>query len=111
MFSSLFVCLFVNNFAQKNVGTDLHEIFKEGWQWASEQMMKFWWRSVSGIRIWIWIRIAALVRRALTEVCTVPVLLVCFFFNSFHKSTQCWMKSLKLPADHMLVVFFCMTHE
>ena len=43
MFSSLFVCLSVSN---------LHEIFREGWQWAR------------------------LVRRVLAEVCTVPVLLV-----------------------------------
>jgi len=60
----------------------LHEIFREGWQWANEQMVKFWWRSGSQIRIrfriWIGIRIrtATLVRRALVEVCTVPVLLV-----------------------------------
>jgi len=27
--------------------TDLHEIFREGWQWVSEQMVKFWWRSGS----------------------------------------------------------------
>jgi len=26
---------------------DLHEIFREGWQWASEQPVKFWWRSRS----------------------------------------------------------------
>jgi len=35
------VCLlatFRNNFR-----TDLHEIFREGWQWADEQMFKFWW--------------------------------------------------------------------
>jgi len=32
----------------------------------------------SPIRIWIWIRIAILVRRALAEVCTVLVLLLCF---------------------------------
>jgi len=31
----------VSNFAQK-LQTDLHIIFKEGWQWASEQMIKFW---------------------------------------------------------------------
>ena len=37
-------------------------------------MFKFWWRSGSRIRIWI--RIATLVRRALAEVGTVPVLLV-----------------------------------
>ena len=39
----LFVCLFVRNFVQKNFGTDLHEIFREGWQWAVEQLTKFWW--------------------------------------------------------------------
>ena len=40
----LFVCLFVSTL-RKNFRTDLHEIFREGWQWASEQMNKFWWRS------------------------------------------------------------------
>jgi len=58
MFSSLFVCLSVCLsvclFAtlRKNFLTDLHEIFREGWQWASEQMFKFWWRSgsLSGYR-------------------------------------------------------------
>ena len=47
----LFVCLFVSNFAQK-LQTDLHEIFREGWQWASKQMIKFWWwpGSPSGCR-------------------------------------------------------------
>ena len=29
----------------------LAEIFREGWQWASEQMIKFWWRSESPIRL------------------------------------------------------------
>jgi len=53
---------------QKNIQTDLHEILREGWQWDNEQMIKFWWRSRSRIRI--------RVRRALAEVCTVPVLLV-----------------------------------
>jgi len=47
----------------------LHEIFREGWQWASEQMITFRWRSGS----WIWI--ATLVRRTLAEACTVQVLL------------------------------------
>jgi len=28
---------------------DLHEIFREGWQWASEQMITFWWW-------WVWIQ-------------------------------------------------------
>jgi len=27
---------------RKNFRTDLHEIFREGWQWANEQMTKFW---------------------------------------------------------------------
>jgi len=31
---------------------DLHEIFVEGWQWANEQMIKFWWRSGSGSQHW-----------------------------------------------------------
>jgi len=71
---SLSVCLFVCLLAalRKNFQTDLHEIFREGLQWASEQMIKFWWRSRSRIRI----HITTLVRRALVEVCTVPVLLV-----------------------------------
>jgi len=55
-----------------NFQTDLHEIFREGWQWANEQMIKFSWRSGSQIRI----RIATLVRHALAQVCAVPVLLV-----------------------------------
>jgi len=56
----LSVCLSVNNL-RKNFWTDLHEIFREGWQWASEQMIEFRWRE--------------LVRRALAEVYTVPMLL------------------------------------
>jgi len=51
----------------KNVRTDLHEIFREGWQWASEQTITFWLRFVS------WIQVS----RAVAEVCTAPVLLVC----------------------------------
>jgi len=44
MFSSLFVCLSVCLLATlpKNFETDFHEIFSEGWQWAIEQMIKFW---------------------------------------------------------------------
>jgi len=80
----------------KNFRTDLREIFREGWQSASEQMVKFWWRSgsPSGYRIVFRIRhyweirkvvndinlllilirqMATLVRRALAEVCTVTV--------------------------------------
>ena len=67
---SLCVCMLVT--FCKNCQTDLHDIFREGWQWASEQMIKFWWQSGSQIRI----RIATLVRHAFAEVCTVPVLLV-----------------------------------
>jgi len=70
MFSSLFVCLLAT--VSKNFPTDLPEIFRDGWQWANEQTIKFWWRSKSRIRI----RTATQVRRALAEVCTVPVLLV-----------------------------------
>jgi len=38
------VCLYVSLLAtlRKKVQTDLHEIFRKGWQWANEQMMKFW---------------------------------------------------------------------
>ena len=36
---------------------DLHETFREGWQWRNEQMIKRWWQSGS------WTRIATLVRR------------------------------------------------
>jgi len=70
----LSVCLYVCLLAtlRKNVQTDLREIYRVGRQWTSEQIIKFWWRSGSGIRI----RIETLVRRALAEVCTVPVLLV-----------------------------------
>ena len=69
----LFVCLFVRLLATlwKNFRTDLHQIFREGWQWANEQMIKFWRRSRS--RIPIRIQISTLVRRALGEVCTVQV--------------------------------------
>ena len=48
MFLSLFVCLLAT--LRKNFQTDLHEVFREGWQWANEQMIKFWWRSGSRIR-------------------------------------------------------------
>jgi len=58
------VCLLAT--LRKNFRTDLHEIFRElGWQWANEQMIKFWWRSASRIgsvsRHWL--------VRALEEVC------------------------------------------
>ena len=42
------VCLLAT--LHKNFQTDLHEIFREGWQSASEQMIKFWGLEVA-IRI------------------------------------------------------------
>jgi len=36
----LFVCLLAT--LRKNVRTDLHKICRQGWQWADEQMVKFW---------------------------------------------------------------------
>jgi len=41
----LFVCLLPT--LRKSFRTDFHEIFREGWHWAIEQMVKFWWRSGS----------------------------------------------------------------
>ena len=71
--SCLCVCLLAT--LRKNFRTDLHEIFREGWQWAVEQTIKFWWRSGTD-----WLDggtdIATLVRRVLAEACTVPVLIV-----------------------------------
>jgi len=94
----LSVCLSVCLLAtlRNNFLTDLHEILRESWQWATEQLVEFWWWSGSlpGFRVFrichyleiptvvnghsfILIRqMAALVRRALAKVCTVPVLLV-----------------------------------
>jgi len=45
----LLVCLSVCLSAtlRKNFRTDLHKIFNEGWQWANEQITKFWWQSGS----------------------------------------------------------------
>jgi len=80
--------------------------FREGCQWASEQVVKFWRRPESGYRDcfpdsallgWYIRKVAnghsfisicqmvALVRRALAEVCTVPVLLtvVCVRYNIY----------------------------
>jgi len=69
---SVIVCLSVS------IRTDLHEIFRESWQWANEQMIKLWWRSRSQIGI------ATLVRRALVDVFTVPVLLVYTVIKTMH---------------------------
>jgi len=80
MFSSLSVCL--SAALHKNLGTDLHGIFRQGLQCPSEQTIKFWWQSESGYRS----RYrsgsvsATLVRCALVEVCSVPVLLVRVLF-------------------------------
>ena len=45
----LSVCLLAT-LRKNNSRTDLHEIFRIGWQWANEQMIKFWWRSIT---VWI----------------------------------------------------------
>jgi len=100
MFSS-FVCMLA-----KKVRTDLHEIFREGCQWANEQIIKFRWRSGSPSRyricfpassllgdtkvfmkvLVILIRqMVAVVRRSLTEVYTVPVLLVLTDFIGYDR--------------------------
>jgi len=71
----LFVCLLATLRNCERICLKL--LGKLGWQWADEQMVKFWWQSASRI----WIRIAPLVRHALAEVCTVPVLLVVVVFH------------------------------
>ena len=73
LLTHLFVCLLATS--RKNFRTDLHDIFREGWQWAIEQMVRFRWRSRTGSPDG-GTDIATLVRRALAEVCTVTVLLV-----------------------------------
>jgi len=45
--SSLFVCLLVLATSRKNIQRDLYKIFRGGWQWANEQVSKFWWLSWS----------------------------------------------------------------
>jgi len=69
----LSVCLSVSNIAQKLLNGFAQNL-QGGWQCASEQMIKLWWQSGSLIRI------TTLIRRALAEVCTVPVLIVFFKF-------------------------------
>ena len=64
------VCLLAT--LRKNVQKDLLEIFTEGWQWAEEQMIKFWCRYGSRIEI----HIATMVGHAVAEVRTVPVSLL-----------------------------------
>jgi len=46
MFLSLFLCLLA--ILHKNFWMDLDEIFREGWQWAEEQVIKFLWWSDHG---------------------------------------------------------------
>jgi len=61
----------VNNFAQ-NFRADLHEILREGWQWAIVKIrLNFSGDPDHGSEY-----VATLVRRALAEVCTVLVFLV-----------------------------------
>ena len=45
LLSSLFVCLLAT--LCKNFQMDLHEIFREGWQGASEEIIKFWWHRLN----------------------------------------------------------------
>ena len=94
----LSVCVYLLATLRKNFATHLHEVFREGWQWADEQMAKLWWRSGPGIRIRIRIRITIglLVRRALAEVCTVPVLLV---FVCLESATVMVVLSLTASKD------------
>jgi len=53
IFSSFFVCLSVCLSVcllatlRKNFRTDLHKIFRKGWQWARELVIRFWWQSGS----------------------------------------------------------------
>ena len=84
MFSSMFsVCLSVINFAQK-----LRNGFARNFQGRlamGQWTIKFWWRFGSWIRIRtrIQVRVATLVRRALVETCTVPLLLVILYYYYF----------------------------
>jgi len=103
----------------------LHEIFRKGWQWAIEEIVKFcgdpdhrldarivfrirpYWeiRKVVNGHSFILIRqTAALVRRALAEVCTVPVPVVVLLprFVGFHFSapqcSHCKRCSIAIPS-------------
>jgi len=103
----LFVCLSACLLAtlRKKFQTDWHEIVSEDWQWTNEQMIKFWWRSGSGIRIRIRLQIVTLVRHALAEVCTLPVLLVLYCFNSaFCLCTKCHACRFEEQLDAALPV-------
>jgi len=98
----------------KNFQTDLHEIFSEDWQWASEQMIKFWWQSGPEIQI----HIARLVKRALAEVCTVSVLLLTtglkLTFYTNPSTTECYFTTglhykqrlRRISYTHPFLLFF-----
>jgi len=51
----------------------LHEIFREGWQWASEQMINVWCRSASpyGYRVVFRIRHYWEIRKVVSTDCAV----------------------------------------
>ena len=93
----LSVCLLAT--LRKNFRTGLHEIFREGWLWPIEQMIKFRWRSGSSspyrdsvpnsrgkwltdinLLLILICQMGALVKRALAEVCTAAVLLFYYLF-------------------------------
>jgi len=42
----IIIIIIISNFAKK-FQADLHEIFREVWQWADGEMIKFWWPSGS----------------------------------------------------------------
>jgi len=83
----LSVCLSAT--LHKNYWTDVHEIFREGWQQANDQI-KFWLRSASQIQI------VALVRRALVEVYTFSVLLL--FERPFVKQFALCSRTVVCPV-------------
>ena len=62
------VCLSV----RQNIQTNLHEIFREGWQWANKQLIKFWWQSrpQSVYRDCFWIRHYWQIRKMVFTDCT-----------------------------------------
>ena len=100
----LSVCLLAT--LHKNFWIDLHEIFRQGWQWASEQMIKFWSRLGSRMRILIRIQIATLVTRALAEVCTVPVILVFFRITVHPLIWNNWVGIVKMRL-HSTIAMLC----
>ena len=152
----LSVCLLAT--LRRNFQTDLHEIFREGWQWVDEQLIKFWWRSGSppGYRdcfpdsVLLWDResltalqltslrhrptiawlcctqprctqyavsfahnIARLVRRGLTEVCTVPLLLVVVNISRviFNLIMKAWHYTLFFASlNYKDVIYLCIQY-